>query len=284
MFVWSLSMELSPPARRFFTLAWAVVKGFFWPIAIAASIVLYGAFGPWQPTQAIKDSVQAFFAILFFIMFFFGQYKRVEKQTDDKDSFRSVNEQLSSLQELLRKVPAGRPDNITATKVSVGDAGALLAESRALLESGHTLAALLQGGVAFEHALRAFARHYKGEESAKLPLHDLIRRIAPEEMSEELHALRQIRNRLTHISESELTDLPDAERVLDGYERAVAELDRKVVGAEPAVVSDADPCPRCGKQALKFTNWGIGFFGPSNAWYQCANCNYRFQTPESSSD
>jgi hypothetical protein len=277
-------MQLSPPARRFLTLAWAVTKGFFWPVAIAVSIVMYGAFGPWQPTQAFKNGIEAFFAILFFIMFFFGQYKRVEKQTDDKDSFKSVNEQLSSLKELIRKIPPVGSEIGAATRVSPGDAGGLLAESRKLLNSGHTLAALLQGGVAFEHALRAFARHFKGEESARLPLQDLIRRMAPDEMSEELHALRQIRNRLTHISEAELTNLPDAERVLNGYERAVAELNRKVIGVSPAVVSDADACPRCERHTLKFTNWGVGPLGPSNAWYQCTNCNYRFQTAESPSD
>lgn len=277
-------MKLSPPARRSLTLAWAVTKGFFWPVAIALSIILYGAFGPWQPTLAFKDGSQAFFAILFFIMFFFGQYKRVEKQTDDNNSFKSVSEQLSSLQELVRKIPAERSEKGAASRVYSGDAGGLLAESRKLLDSGHTLAALLQGGVAFEHALRAFARHFKGEENARLPLHDLIRRIAPEEMSEELHALRQIRNRLTHISETELADLPDSERVLNGYERAVAELNRKVVGVEPAVVSDADACPRCERHTLNFTNWGVGPLGPSNAWYQCANCNYRYQTAESPSD
>lgn len=220
-------MQFSPTIRRFFLLAWAVTKGFFWPIAIAVCIVAYGALAPWQPTNDTKDKLKAFFAILFFIMFFFGQYKRVEKQTDDKDSFKSVNEQLLSLQELVRKIRPGRPESAT-TRVSVGDATSLLTESRKLLESGHALAALLQGGVAFEHALRAFALHFKGEESAHLPLHHLIARMAPQEMIGELHALRQIRNRLTHISEGELSDLPDTNRVLDGYEWAVSELARIV--------------------------------------------------------
>ncbi len=272
-------MQLSTP--RFFLLAWAVIKGFFWPVAVAIAIVAYGAFGPWQPTQVAKDKLQAFFAILFFIMFFFGQYKRVEKQTDDKESFKSVSEQLSSLQELVRQIRPGRPES--AARVSVGDAGTLLGESRTLLESGHVLAALLQGGVAFEHAIRALALHYKGEETAKRPLHDLITHMVPKEMAGELHALRQIRNRLTHISESELSELPDASRILDGYERAVAELG-KIGGAEPTVLSETDACPRCGKGALKFTNWGVGPLGQSNAWYRCANCQYRFQTSESSSD
>lgn len=221
-------MKLSPKVRRFLSLAWAVTKGFFWPVAIAVCIVAYGAFAPWQPTEGAKDKLKTFFATLFFIMFFFGQYKRVEKQTDDKDSFKSVNEQLLSLQDLIQRIrPGGRAES-AEIRVSAGDAGSLLTESRSLLRSGHTLAALLQGGVAFEHALRAFARHFKGEEIARLPLHDLIRRMAPEEMIGELHALRQIRNRLTHISESELSDLPDANRVLDGYEWAVAELARIV--------------------------------------------------------
>lgn len=277
-------MKLSSSTRRFFSLACAVIKGFFWPVAIAGLIVTYGAFGPWQPSLAIKDGLQAFFAILFFIMFFFGQYKRVEKQTDDKDAFKRVNEQLSSLQELVRNIPPGRPDTAPLMQLLGGETGALLAESRTLFESGHALAALLQAGVAFEHALRSFARRFKGEESARLPLHELISRIAPEEMSAELHSLRMIRNRLTHISESELTDLPDANRVLDGYERAVTELNKKLIGAEPVVLSETDPCPRCGKHALTFVKWGVGPFGPSNAWFQCGNCNYSFQTPESSND
>lgn len=78
--------------------------------------------------------------------------------------------------------------------------------------------------MAFEHALRAFAWHFKGDETARAPLHELIKRIAPQEMAGELHALRMVRNRLTHISESELSDLPDAVRVLAGYEWAVETL------------------------------------------------------------
>ncbi|VVE18527.1 hypothetical protein PIN31009_03007 [Pandoraea iniqua] len=228
-------MQINPSVHRILSLALAVIRGFFWPVAIALAIVAWGAFAPWQPSNDIKDKVKAFFAILFFIMFFFGQYKRVEKQTDDKDSFKSVNEKLLSLQELVRKIrPADHPETPTPSQISVGDASSLLVESRALLKSGHTLAALLQGGVAFEHALRAFARHLKGDESAALPLHQLIRHVVPQEMMGELHALRQIRNRLTHISEAELSDLPDANRVLDGYEWAVAELGNMVRRDEAA--------------------------------------------------
>ncbi|MGY8811164.1 MAG: hypothetical protein ACKVK5_09040 [Pseudomonadales bacterium] len=223
-------MEFSQKTKRFFILAWAVIRGFFLPVALALCIVFYGTVAPWQPSEQVKEALKTFFAVLFFIMFFFGQYKRVEKQTDDKDSFKTVSEQLLSLQELVRKI---RPTHLVnasnpSVRVTVSDSGSLLAESRVLLKSGHPLAALLQGGVAFEHALRAFARHFKGEESAQLPLHDLIRRMAPEEMTGELHALRQIRNRLTHISEHELSDLPDADRVLSGYEWAVSELTRIV--------------------------------------------------------
>lgn len=223
-------VQLRLRTSRFITLAWAVIKGFFLPVALALCIVIYGAFGPWQLQQEVKDAVKSFFAVLFFVMFFFGQYKRVEKQTDDKDSFKAVSDQLLSLEDLVRKIRPAHP--VTAPTapihVGVGDSGKLLAESRTLLTSGHPLAALLQGGVAFEHALRAFARHFKGDETAHAPLYDLIRRIAPQEMAGELHALRQIRNRLTHISENELSDLPDADRVLAGYEWAVEELARIV--------------------------------------------------------
>jgi hypothetical protein len=217
-------MHVTPNMRRFFLLAWAVIKGFFWPVAAAICIVAYGAYAPWQPSKEAKEHLQAFFAVLFFIMFFFGQYKRVEKQTDDKDSFKNVNEKLISLQELVRAIRPTQVSTVSTSRVAVGDASTLLAESRTLLESGHALAALLQAGVAFEHSLRNFARHFKGEEAAVGPLHEIIRRMAPQEMTGELHALRMIRNRLVHVSENELSDLPDAERILAGYEGAVAEL------------------------------------------------------------
>lgn len=210
---------------RFFKLAWIVIKGFVGPVSIAGVIVLYGLYAPWQPPDQTKEALKSFFAVLFFVMFFYGQYKRVEKQSDDKDSFKNVNDQLLSLKDLVNKIPHSNSDQPAAPRVKVGDAGTLLKESRELLDSGHVLAALLQGGVAFEHALRSFARDFKGDETANAPLHNLIQRIAPQEMIGELHALRMIRNRLTHISENELADLPDANRVLSGYEWAVSELD-----------------------------------------------------------
>lgn len=228
-------MSLSPKTQRFFILAWAVVKGFFWPVLGAVAIVAYGFWAPWLPSEKLREAVKAFFAILLFIMFFFGQYKRVEKQTEDKDSFQFVNEQLLSLQELVRKIRPAQPEVAAVPHVAVGEAGTLLDESRALLSSGHALAALLQGGVAFEHAVRSFARDYKDEKIEGVPLHELIKRMAlvlPKEMIGELHALRVIRNRLTHVSKYELADLPDAERILTGYEWAVSELAR--MGQRPS--------------------------------------------------
>ena len=65
---------------------------------------------------------------------------------------------------------------------------------------------------------------------------------------------------------------------------ASALLTGNFTGAESTIISEADACPSCSKQSLKFTNWGVGPIGPSNAWYQCTNCHYRFQTTESSSD
>lgn len=227
-------MQISPNAKRFFLLAWIVIKGFFGPVSVALAIILYGLYAPWQPPDHINDALKSFFAVLFFVMFFYGQYKRVEKQSDDKDSFKHVNDQLLSLKDLVNKIPFTKPENPSSQRVKVGDAESLLTESRELLESGHVLAALLQGGVAFEHAIRSFARNFKGDETANAPLHNLIQRIAPQEMMGELHALRIIRNRLTHISENELTDLPDANRVLSGYEWAVSEL-TKIVKRENSI-------------------------------------------------
>ncbi|MCP1265061.1 hypothetical protein [Aeromonas hydrophila] len=113
-------MQLSNTTRRFFQLAWAVTKSFFGPVALALCIVAYGALAPWQPPKELKDALSTFFAVLFFIMFFFGQYKRVEKQTDDKDSFKAVSEQLESLQDLVRKIRITHTST-TPVRVAVSD-------------------------------------------------------------------------------------------------------------------------------------------------------------------
>lgn len=114
------NMQLSNTTRRFFQLAWAVTKGFFGPVALALCIVAYGALAPWQPPKELKDALSTFFAVLFFIMFFFGQYKRVGKQTDDKDSFKAVSEQLESLQDLVRKIRITHTST-TPVRVAVSD-------------------------------------------------------------------------------------------------------------------------------------------------------------------
>ena len=59
-------------------------------------------------------------------------------------------------------------------------------------------------------------------------------------MEDELHALRQIRNRATHISEAELSDLPDADRVMAGYQWAVViltDIVKRNSAAELSVIS-----------------------------------------------
>lgn len=55
-------------------------------------------------------------------------------------------------------------------------------------------------------------------------------------------------------------------------------------GIEQGIFNENSPCPQCEAGRVSFTNWGGGPLGVSNAWFQCSNCGYRFQTSESSND
>jgi len=59
---------------------------------------------------------------------------------------------------------------------------------------------------------------------------------------------------------------------------------QQVAGVEFGVFDESSFCPKCHKPSLKFIKWGVGPLGSSNAWYRCTNCNYEFQTSESSGD
>jgi len=218
--------------NRTLTLIWASIKGFGVPVLIAIGIVAFELWSPWQPDKRISEAGKSFIAALFFIMYFYGQYKRVEKQTDDKESFKGVNEKLLSLEDLVKQLHAAKVSEPPSGE-PLSNAESLLRDSQELLKSGHILAALLQGGVAFEHAVRNFARRYNPEQADGAPLMELIKRIefmVPQGLVGELHALRMIRNRMTHVSERELNDLPDADTILASYQWAITELSREPNG------------------------------------------------------
>ena len=80
----------------------------------------------------------------------------------------------------------------------------------------------------------------------------------------------------------ELLIRPTTPSIADKIQIAIEQHDYS--GVEPFIIDESDLCPKCCSKSLHFSHWGNGPLGVSNAWYKCNQCNYSFQTPESSSD
>ena len=219
----------------------AVAKQLSIPALIAA---LYGAYDWHSSKGANSFSLSAYLKVtmpaLFFIMWFVGMYERARKKTNDKESFDNLSSGLQSLTDLVK----GLQNSPHATKASPIQSAAssaysstLINESIAIFAAGHKLAALLQAGVAFEQAVRAFARRQGVESTEQIPLLRILQKIdflLPGGWQGEFHMLRQIRNQLAHASEQELDRIEHPEVVLNTYALAIEALndpsnDRKVV-------------------------------------------------------
>lgn len=102
----------------------------------------------------------------------------------------------------------------------------LINEAQTIYGAGFKLAALLQAGVAFEHAVRSFALRADLQEAERMPLLKILQKIdslLPQGWRGEIHMLRKIRNQLTHATEQEIENI-DPGVVLNTYALAVAAL------------------------------------------------------------
>lgn len=90
---------------------------------------------------------------------------------------------------------------------------------------------MLQAGVAFEQAVRAFARRQGVENADQMPLLRILQKIdflLPQGWQGEFHMLRQIRNQLAHASEQELDRIEQPEVVLNTYALAIKALTESI--------------------------------------------------------
>lgn len=214
---------------------WKIIKRLFkqtiLPVLIAGAFTIYDGVTS-EPGLTLAGAVKVFFPALFFIMYFYGQYKRVEKQTEDRASFEELSNDVSSIKAAVEGLQANTTPTVSTFTVSTAPAAdkseEILDEAIDLQKQGKNVASLLQAGLAFELAVRNFAsKTMPSAESDNLPLLDVMRKIEkylPEGVGEELHTLRKIRNRITHVRESELADLPDIELTMNGYRWALATL------------------------------------------------------------
>jgi hypothetical protein len=212
---------------------WAVTKKLAIPTLLAICYGLYdwkSSKGGFEISAYLKVTLPA----LFFIMWLVSLYERERKKTADRDSFDSLSTGLQSLTDMVRALVrlAPREAAVSDSSVTVDTSYStrLMADTKAIFASGHKLAALLQAGVAFEHAIRALALRTGHVEPNQMPLHRVLERIGPglpEGWYGELNMLREIRNRLAHASEQELERLERPEIILEAYGAAIGALNRE---------------------------------------------------------
>lgn len=199
-----------------------VLNNFKWPSLIATVItIIYILFfrGGCQAywISLIKDFFAAFITSLFFIMYFNSQYRRSEKHTDDKERFATIIELIHSLR-------SEQSATVIANHYLADSSIKLITEAKKIRADGYTLAAFLQAGVAFEQAITKLYNRYNSNNKNYVPLLKMINFVEnklPQGFVGEFHALRQIRNRVVHLSEEEINDLPDVDRILKNYEWAI---------------------------------------------------------------
>ncbi len=137
------------------------------------------------------------------------------------EKIEPLNKLLATCASTGAKQPAV-PDSRTFARI-------LLSEAQNLLDAGFALAALLEAAVAYEHTLRKFARVHNIHESGRVSVLELLTRcetIFPAAIVRELHKLRQIRNRVSHMREAEYVALTEVHGVLQSYIWVVAELEQ----------------------------------------------------------
>ena len=212
---------------------WVVTKQLAVPAAIAA---IYGAYDWYSSKGAFSFSAYLKLTLpaLFFIMWFVGLYERARKKTTDKESFETLSTGLQSLTDLvkdLRQSPHAASAGTAPGPFTPSYSGSLVTEAFTIFAAGHKLAALLQAGVAFEQAVRAFARRQGVENADQMPLLRILQKIdflLPQGWQGEFHMLRQIRNQLAHASEQELDRIEQPEVVLNTYALAIKALTESI--------------------------------------------------------
>lgn len=211
---------------------WSMLKQLFVPTLLAAVYGLWdwsSSGGNFELAEYLKIVMPA----LFFLMWFVGLYERQKKRSSDSQSFNALDQKLESLSDAVSNLNHShhRPAPTLPSKSEESFSQSIMTEAETVFESGHHLAALLQGGVAFEQAVRSFAKSRKLADADRMPLLHILKKVdflLPNGVEGELHALRQVRNKLAHASERELRDVDQAERILVAYRWAIDTLEGEV--------------------------------------------------------
>lgn len=220
--------KLKSIVRSEWPFALAVLKQLAIPAVLAT---VYGTYDWYSSNGSFSFSayLKVTLPALFFIMWIVGLFERAKKKSSDKDSFDNLNSGLQSLTDLVEKLKRA-PHSGDAVATGVAPSGSfsafLINEAQTIYGAGFKLAALLQAGVAFEHAVRSFALRAGLQEAERMPLLKILQKIdslLPQGWRGEIHMLRKIRNQLTHATEQEIENI-DPGVVLNTFALAVAAL------------------------------------------------------------
>lgn len=221
---------------------WSVLKQLFVPALVAVG---YG----WYDLVQSKEPITAFALVkaagpaLFLISWFIGLVLRTKKQATDANAFQGITDEIHSLRELLHEVEVQNPDPPPPRPTGPQGDADLMGQAFLLAQGGHSLAALLLAGVAFERALREFAHRIDLVEAERVPLLKILqwgRSFLPKDWDAELHRLRMIRNTIAHAPQSELDELGNVEGILDAYATAIHRL-RAVIPMGGAISTTTVP-------------------------------------------
>lgn len=196
------------------------MRAFILPGILAGLIVWLGAF--WRPPQESVSAAKAYFSTLFFIMYFYSQYKRVQKEVSDKDGFLQVNGRLDELIGRLPLAPAIRSGATVdfapqppVTRIQL---------ARRLAERGDAFGAIIEATVALEVALEHRATHGGRRIDLGRPVSGDSFDSLPHDLQQQLRLLASIWNELKHLTAEQVSQRRDLDVVLRAYESAVDQL------------------------------------------------------------
>jgi len=212
---------------------WTVFKQLAIPALLSCFYTVWDFYSDSEKTFSTSEFIKVMAPALFFLMWLVGLHERAKKRQSDSESFNSLEKNIETLADAVNQLNTQKKSTVphSSNAQTLAFSQIMLLEAEGVFNSGHRLAALLQAGVAFEQSVISFARSRKlCDENRFIPLSRLLGEFKPYLSRDEiieLNALREVRNKLAHANEKELSYIANAERILYAYRWAINTLEDK---------------------------------------------------------
>lgn len=188
--------------------------------------ILYAGYQYWSDDQSTFTTFINYFAgSFFFLMWIVGQYLRTAKQIDDSSNYQDIQSGLAEVKDSLDKLKKSSVPSSPTTPSS----NQLLNDAKQAIEDGHTLAGLMQAGVALEQAIISKVKSLGLYRDDRIPVSKAInslRNSLPEGTIGELFALWKLRNQLVHLTPEASEELSQRPELIKYFEWAIGELEK----------------------------------------------------------